>query len=192
MNIGIDIDGVITNVDFLSILGKNTPVLDRESKNLKTNNRALRKLLYKGIAFYSKHSKLRPDASKYIKLLKAEGNRIIIITKRKFASEDSKEGESIRALVELFLLENDIPYDKIIFSTGDKLEDCTTEDITIMLEDSPKNTASISQRVPVILMDTPYNQNTAGDNVFRVNSWEEAYVLLSALGKRKAKNYEKN
>lgn len=192
MNIGIDIDGVITNVDFLSILGKNTPVLDRESKNLKTNNRALRKLLYKGIAFYSKHSKLRPDASKYIKLLKAEGNRIIIITKRKFANEDSKEGENIRALVELFLLENDIPYDKIIFSTGDKLEDCTIENITIMLEDSPKNTASISQRVPVILMDTPYNQNTAGDNVFRVNSWEKAYVLLSALGKRKAKNYEKN
>lgn len=187
MNIGIDIDGVITNVDFLSILGKNTPVLDRESKNLKTNNRALRKLLYKGIAFYSKHSKLRPDASKYIKLLKAEGNRIIIITKRKFANEDSKEGENIRALVELFLLENDIPYDKIIFSTGDKLEDCTIEDITIMLEDSPKNTASISQRVPVILMDTPYNQNTAGDNVFRVNSWEKAYVLLSALGKKKGK-----
>lgn len=44
----------------------------------------------------------------------------------------------------------------------------------------------------MILMDTPYNRNASGDNIFRVASWEEAYALLSALGKRKVKSYEKN
>lgn len=115
MNIGIDIDGVITNIDFLGILGKKKPILDKESSNLKVNNFLIRKILYRGIAFYSKHSKLRSDAAKYISLLKDEGNRIIIITKRKFASEETQEGENIRRLVELFLLDRGIPYDKIIF-----------------------------------------------------------------------------
>ena len=118
MNIGIDIDGVITNIDFLGILGKNKPILDKESSNLKVNNFLIRKILYKGIAFYSKHSKLRSDAAKYINLLKDDGNRITIITKRRFAGEETKEGKDIRSLVEVFLIEQGIPYDKIVFSNG--------------------------------------------------------------------------
>ena len=89
-------------------------------------------------------------------------------------------------------MDRGIPYDKIIFSKSDKLEDCINEKVVIMLEDSPKNSENISKRIPVILMDTPYNRNASGDNIFRVASWEEAYALLSALGKRKVKSYEKN
>lgn len=192
MNIGIDIDGVITNIDFLGILGKKKPILDKESSNLKVNNFLIRKILYKGIAFYSKHSKLRSDAAKYINLLKDEGNRITIITKRRFAGEETKEGKDIRSLVEIFLIEQDIPYDKIVFSKGDKLDDCLKEKVTVMLEDSPRNSEAISKRVPVIIMDTPYNRDTISDNIYRVTSWKEAYALLSTLGKRKARNYEKN
>lgn len=192
MNIGIDIDGVITNVDFLGIFGKKKPILDRDSKDLRVNSSLVKKVLYRGIAFYSKHSKLRSDAAKYISLLKDEGNKIIIITKRKFANENTKEGNHIRELAEIYLLDRGIPYDKIIFSKGDKLEDCLEEKITIMLEDSPKNSEIISGKLPVILMDTPYNRNTNGDNIFRVTTWEEAYTILSALGKRKVKSYEKN
>lgn len=192
MNIGIDIDGVITNVDFLGIFGKKKPILDRDSKSLRVNNPLIKKILYKGITFYSKHSTLRSDAAKYISLLKDEGNNIIIITKRKFASENTKEGERIRKLAELYLLERDIPYDKIIFSEGNKLDDCIKENVTIMLEDSPKNSKIISERIPVIIMDTPYNKDTSGSNIFRVTSWEEAYATLSLLGKRKVHGYEKN
>lgn len=192
MNIGIDIDGVITNTDFLGILGKKKPILDKESSNLKVNNFLIRKLLYKGIAFYSKHSKLRSDAAKYINLLKDEGNRITIITKRRFAGEETKEGKDIRSLVEIFLIEQGIPYDKIVFSKGDKLDDCLNEKVTVMLEDSPRNSEAISKRVPVIIMDTPYNRDTISDNIYRVTSWKEAYALLSTLGKRKVRNYEKN
>lgn len=192
MNIGIDIDGVITNIDFLGILGKKKPILDKESSNLKVNNFLIRKILYKGIAFYSKHSKLRSDAAKYINLLKDEGNRITIITKRRFAGEETKEGKDIRSLVEIFLIEQGIPYDKIVFSKGDKLDDCLKEKVTVMLEDSPRNSEAISKRVPVIIMDTPYNRDTISDNIYRVTSWKEAYALLSTLGKRKVRNYEKN
>ena len=192
MNIGIDIDGVITNIDFLGILGKKKPILDKESSNLKVNNFLIRKILYKGIAFYSKHSKLRSDAAKYINLLKDEGNRITIITKRRFAGEETKEGKDIRSLVEVFLIEQGIPYDKIVFSKGDKLDACLKEKVTVMLEDSPRNSKAISKRVPVIIMDTPYNRDTISDNIYRVTSWKEAYALLSTLGKRKVRNNEKN
>lgn len=192
MNIGIDIDGVITNIDFLGILGKNKPILDKESSNLKVNNFLIRKILYKGIAFYSKHSKLRSDAAKYINLLKDEGNRITIITKRRLAGEETKEGKNIRSLVEVFLIEQGIPYDKIVFSKGDKLDDCLKEKVTVMLEDSPRNSEAISKKVPVIIMDTPYNRDTISDNIYRVTSWKEAYALLSTLGRRRTRNYEKN
>lgn len=192
MNIGIDIDGVITNIDFLGILGKNKPILDKESSNLKVNNFLIRKILYKGIAFYSKHSKLRSDAAKYINLLKDDGNRITIITKRRFVGEETKEGKNIRSLVEVFLIEQGIPYDKIVFSKGDKLDDCLKEKVTVMLEDSPRNSKAISKKVPVIIMDTPYNRDTISDNIYRVTSWKEAYALLSTLGKRKVRNNEKN
>ena len=192
MNIGIDIDGVITNIDFLGILGKKKPILDKEASNLKVNNFLIRKILYKGIAFYSKHSKLRSDAAKYINLLKDDGNRITIITKRRFAGEETKEGKNIRSLVEVFLIEQGIPYDKIVFSKGDKLDDCLKEKVTVMLEDSPRNSKAISKKVPVIIMDTPYNRDTISDNIYRVTSWKEAYALLSTLGKRKVRNNEKN
>ena len=192
MNIGIDIDGVITNIDFLGILGKKKPILDKEASNLKVNNFLIRKILYKGIAFYSKHSKLRSDAAKYINLLKDDGNRITIITKRRFAGEETKEGKNIRSLVEVFLMEQGITYDKIVFSKGDKLDDCLKEKVTVMLEDSPRNSEAISKRVPVIIMDTPYNRDTISDNIYRVTSWKEAYALLSTLGKRKVRNNEKN
>ena len=192
MNIGIDIDGVITNIDFLGILGKKKPILDIDTKGLKMYSPVIKKVLYKGIAFYSKHSKLRSDAAEYISLLKSEGNSITIITKRRFANENTKEGEHIRELAELFLLDRGIPYDKIVFSEGDKLDDCLKEAVTIMLEDSPRNSVSISKKIPVIIMDTPYNKGTTGDNIFRVRSWEEAYNVLSTLGKRRFKNHEKN
>ena len=192
MNIGIDIDGVITNIDFLGILGKKKPILDKESSNLKVNNFLIRKILYKGMAFYSKHSKLRSDAAKYINLLKDDGNRITIITKRRFAGEETKEGKDIRSLVEVFLIEQGIPYDKIVFSKDNKLDDCLREKVTVMLEDSPRNSKAISKKVPVIIMDTPYNRDTISDNIYRVTSWKEAYALLSTLGRRRTRNYEKN
>ena len=83
MNIGIDIDGVITNLDFLSILGTKEPILDREKKAT-VNTPVARKILFHCIKLYSKHGVIRTNASKYINALKNNGHKIFIITKRRF------------------------------------------------------------------------------------------------------------
>lgn len=191
MNIGIDIDGVITNLDFLSVLGKKEPILDREKKAT-VNTPVARKILFHCIKLYSKHGVIRTNASKYINALKNNGHKIFIITKRRFTDENSAEGEKIRTLVKLFLLDRDIPYDEIIFCNGDKLPTIKEKNIDIMIEDSPKNSKSIAESVRVIIFHTPYNTNVEHPQITRLFSWEEIYNYIEGLSKQKGKVYEKN
>ena len=84
----------------------------------------------------------------------------------------------MQELVKAWLKKYNINYDRLIFTQGSKLPYCLENNIEVMIEDSPRNILDISQKIPVLCFDNPYNKNMEGKNIKRVYSW---YDVLSNI-----------
>ncbi len=190
MRIGIDIDGVLTNieqfgVDYLSkycvennidfnITCSNYNIAKAFSIDNKYND-----IFWKDyLMYYAINEKARPFAAEVIKKLKDEGHEIYIITARWMTNRDDDVGNKMRETVKNWLSENNIVYDKLIFSKAEK-EHKTNEilehKIDLMIEDNPNNINELSKIVPVICYNTGYNANCSGDKITRCYSWYDIY-----------------
>ena len=54
-----------------------------------------------------------------------------------------------------------------------------------MIEDNTNNILTISKLIPVICMDTRYNQSCEGDNITRCYSWYDIYSKIKMISNRK-------
>lgn len=190
MRIGIDIDGVLTNVEQFS--------MDYFSKYCVENNIKYQigdsnyyiaktfgvplsvenKFWEEYLEFYAIHEKARPFAAEVIKKLKEEGHEIYIITARWLSNREDSVGENMRNLVKKWLKENEIEYDQLVFSKAAKEKKCQEildYQIDVMIEDSPRNIKDLSKIVPVICYDTNYNKDCIGDNITRCYTWYDIY-----------------
>ena len=190
MRIGIDIDGVLTNLeqyvlDYMTeycvennieySIGKSNYHyfkmfnITREQENIFWDRK---------LEEYAKNEKARPFASEVIKKLKKEGHEIYIITARWLTNRDDELGVNMRNIVKNWLKENEIYYDLLVFSKADKerkKEEILDYKIDIMIEDSPNNIKDLSKVVPIICYDAGYNQDCNGDNITRCYSWYDIY-----------------
>ncbi|WP_227395136.1 5' nucleotidase, NT5C type [Jeotgalibacillus aurantiacus] len=74
--------------------------------------------------------------------------------------------------------EQEIDYDHIeLIGSHNKLDAVDQHNIDLFLEDKHDNAVMIHEAfsIPVILFDTPYNQDPIPDGVIRVRSWAEAH-----------------
>ena len=76
-----------------------------------------------------------------------------------------------------------IPYDEIIAGAGNKLDKCISNKLDIMIEDKASNVEKISDVIPVLCFDAPYNLHVSKDNVTRVYSWYQIYKHFLDLEK---------
>ena len=193
MKIGIDIDGVLTDIEQWQIdFGSK---FCHENYNIGINNPKGYKIdeIF-GISrqyddlFWEKYDKeyfanieLRRFANEVIKLLKEDGYVIYIITARGNPLSDSikfMSKEEIEKITINWLKQNDICYDKIIFSEEDKLDICLNNNIDIMIEDKVDNINKISTKIPVICFNAGYNEKCKGENIYRAYSWYDIYHIL--------------
>lgn len=194
MRIGIDIDGVITDIArFIADYGTkfcyekeieyklNGREYD-EAKALGITYENVEKFWNKYLPYYATKYNTREFAQEVIGKLK-ETNEIYIITAR---NEDGLPPESYGHMQEMvinWLKVQNIKYDKIIFSNGSKLPYCIENKIDIMIEDSPRNIMDISSKIPVLCFDNPYNQDINEENITRVYSWYDILVKLENQNK---------
>ncbi len=182
MNIGIDIDGVLTNDDqyTLEYMAKYA-YLNKKYEVNDFNNFEFNKMFwdketirnYRESEYfdnYFKNERPRHFASEVIKILKERNNNIYIITSRYRTTEFSPRGKEIRDLTIKWLNENKIVYDKIIFS-NDKTKEIKKYKLDIIIEDSPETVPIFSKYTKVFLFDARYNKNINGKNITRVYSW---------------------
>lgn len=72
-----------------------------------------------------------------------------------------------------------IAYNRLILNTTsnmhffNKLEVCLKNGVEVMVEDHHELAAELSQVMPVILFDYPYNRHLASDKIIRVRHWNE-------------------
>ena len=197
MNIGIDIDNVISN--FNEALKEEFLKHDKELRNTGIVNPNL--YMTKGMfdwsedeiwEFYlenieriAKSLEVKTGAKEYIDKLKEDGHMIVIITGR-----DNGDYADPWNITENWLKQKEIKYDKLIITDAyknnkhAKTEKCFENNIDIMIDDSIHNCMDcIENNITTLLMDTPYNR--AEKDMIRVNNWEEVYEFIKNYKRKK-------
>lgn len=196
MRIGIDIDGVLTDIERFVMnyipkycIENNIEYKVSESnynvhKTFNISEEQGNKFWDTYIEDYAKNEKARPFASEVIKKLKEDGHEIYIITARWFANRDDEIGNRMRETVKNWLCEYKIPYDKLVFSKASnesKASEIAENKIDLMIEDNPNNVNEISSIIPVICYHAEYNKKCKGDKITRCYSWYDIYKTISNL-----------
>ncbi len=196
MRIGINVDGVLTNMEqwqldygskfFLS--NHNTEVANHKAYDA---SEVFAVEENKSLDFWNKYLKIyvtkepaRPFASEIIKKLKKEGNEIYIITSRNFTTENTKDGKKMRKILLHWLKKQNILYDKIIYTSEEKLTACIENEIDVMIEDKVDNINQIAKKIPVICFHASYNEECNGKNITRCYSWYDVYVKIKNIASK--------
>ena len=183
MKIGIDIDGVLTDLStFYLDYGAKVIFENKKGNILDANEYELNDILDLGNIsieeiwntydkFYTKERYTREFASEVLQRLKEDGHKIHIITARDPTYEQGEKWTID------WLEENNIPYDNLEF-TSNKYENCLDNKIDLMIEDDVENIEKISTIIPVICFDNRYNQECKGENITRCYSWYDIYSKI--------------
>lgn len=196
MRIGIDIDGVLTDIEQWQLdYGSkfyfekyNKQILDNEGYEttdiFKVDSKLDDEFWTEYFRDYSINVNVRTFASEAIKKLKQDGNEVYIITARGSFLSHSASVMSIeenKNIVLEWLKRNEIEYDKVIFSPEDKLSICLENNIDVMIEDKVDNINKISTKIPVICFHAGYNKTCNGNNIIRCYSWYDIYAKINKI-----------
>lgn len=196
MNIGIDIDGVLTDIEQWQLDYASEFYYEKYNMDIINPNGYYTNEFYnmptkyddefwaEYFKDYSLNIEARKFASEVIEKLKNDGNTIYIITARCGYSYNSKTiltDEESNQIVKNWLKEHKIYYDKLIFSPEDKLEICKENNINLMIEDKPENINTISKHIPVICFNARYNEQCNGKNIIRCYSWYDIYAKIKKI-----------
>ena len=180
MKIGIDIDGVLTDIHRFYLDYGSKYSYEKKLQGIKNLNgyeieEVLDgpKIMYnnfwnKYLKYYRTKKYTREFANEITKKLKKQGNEIYIITARR--QEDKKYTTK-------WLKENKICYNKVI-CTKEKLKYCIDNGIDVMIEDCVENINKISEYIQVLCFDNPWNKECEGKNITRCYSWYDIYEKL--------------
>lgn len=192
MKIGIDIDGVLTDigrfiVDYGSKFcyenGINFVINEEEyseTEALGITDEQSESFWNTYLEFYAKQYPVRDFAKEVIIKLK-ENNEIFIITARNEDGLPKETYGTMQQMVKKWLEEMGIEYDKLIFTKGSKLPYCEENNIDIMIEDSPTNIVDISSKIPVLCFHNSYNRKIEGKNITRVYSWYDVLTKIENM-----------
>lgn len=198
MNIGIDVDGVLTDME-REILDYGTKMCVEEGMPIEIdvneyyetdtfhwNEEQANNFWNRYLVPYVVESKARKYSKEIIKKLRNEGNKIYIITARDESGMPADHYGEMQQLTKEWLAKNEIEYDKLIFAKDeDKLSKCIENSVDIMIEDSPSNIQNISTKIKVIKFACQYNKQVVGKNIFDAYSWYHIYDIIEKIKKEK-------
>lgn len=197
MNIGIDIDDTIANTyDVLFNYAQNYTINDMGKEIKDVNRNSITHMYCKDFhdwnnkeetEFLDKYYermvlKVQPKmyAVENIRKLKESGEQIYLITAR-FLSDKF----DVEKLTKDWLEKYNIPYDKLILNSQNKVIVAKENDIDIFVDDSIKNCTEMANvGIKTYMMDTIINKDFEGENIERVYSWPHLY--------QKIENYRKD
>jgi len=197
MNIGIDIDGVLTDIQGFN--HRHAPTFFKKKFGRKIVDESLYDIRdifkcpeeeYKAywkkyLLVYAIFEPAQKDARKTVRKLHKDGHKIYIISKRVFTCRNDFPGRLMRFIVRNWLWRNGIYCDEILFCDNDvpdsKRKACLEKNIDVMIDDEPVNIEAIAPITKVICYDTSYNRNSEGENIMRARNWDEVYLLIEGF-----------
>lgn len=194
MNIGIDIDGVLTDLERETIdygtkmcIEENWPInIDLseywEVKTFNWTKEQADKFWNRYLVPYVVESPARKFAQEILEKLKQEENKIYIITARDETGMPPEYYGKMQELTKEWLKNQNIKCDKLIFAPDkEKLQQCIENNVDVMIEDSPNNIKNISSKIKVIKFDCQYNKNVTGENIVTGYSWYHIYKIIKEM-----------
>lgn len=190
MNIGIDIDGVMTDVlAYIKEKGQiflNKPIVNEEGFDVadifdvsKEVEDAFWSEYY---GDYIKTVQARKGVGEVTQKLKSEGNKIFVITSRYVKpSYGFNSKEEHYKITEEFLNKNGIYYDELLYAKQPKVKEANEKEIDIFIDDSPTNIMALSKVTRVFIMDEPYNRTSYAKGAVRVHDWQEIYSEIQKI-----------
>lgn len=185
MRIAIDVDDTITNsYDVIfDLLGK---VYNKDSDKLKADGVTYYDVMADNVNFpdYDKFTAnnfdaimpnvpLKKDAKEVINKLHEEGHQIIIMTAR-----SDKEYSNPYVITYLYLVKNDIMFDKIFVNMKDKGTLCKEQKIDLFIDDSVINcNLVINNGINTLLFDNTFNRKN--NDIKRVLNWNDVYKIVN-------------
>jgi len=197
MNIGIDMDGVLTDIQgfnmkhappfFLKNFGRE--VADDSHYDIRDVFDCTEEEF---VTYWKKHlikyaimEPVQKDARKVVHALRKDGHSIYIISKRVFSSRDDFLGKLMRLIVRNWLWRNRIRFKEIVFCDNDIADSkkfaCILKEIDVMVDDEVVNIETIAPVAKVICFDATYNRSCEGDNIIRAKNWDEVYEIIKGL-----------
>lgn len=198
MNIGFDIDGVLTNEEDYLIecmtkyaFENNIHTFDfpkgYETRKF-SNHDEMFEIYQKNFVWeYAKNGLPRKFASEIIQKLKNDGHKIYIITSRRPTVYDIPESETMKNIICKWLEKNNIPYDGLFFEM-DKTIKIRELKLDVMVEDSPTTIPIFKDFTHIFCFDNRYNADLVCDNMTRVYSFYDLYSKINDLNLTKLKN----
>lgn len=195
MKIGIDIDGVLNNLDEYHIIQgtkfcyENDLPFDLHIEKYKLRNKfdwdkATERRFYEKNYFHflTASAYLRLGANEVIQELYKKHN-ITIITARQSQDIPSYVNKTLKQITEQWLADNSISYNQLLFTESNKSDVLRTEKIKLMIEDNPEYLKQVSD-IPVTFLcfDANYNRITLPANVHRIYSWYEILMYICTKG----------
>jgi uncharacterized HAD superfamily protein len=122
---------------------------------------------------------LKPSVKEVINKLHDEGHEIIIITAR-----NDKEYSNPYITTYLYLVKNDILFDKIYVNIENKGAFCKEQKVDVFIDDSVRNCKStIDSGIITLLFDNTFNKENK--DIRRVFNWNEAYKIINEINDNK-------
>ena len=204
MNIGIDVDGVLTDYEwymdyFAAQMEHEVEIHTGDSNMQKRYNWAKeqeKKFHRKHFMWYVRKMPIRENVAATISALKAEGHRIYIITARAYADRKTLFGSLMRTCLKRWLAVNSVEYDKLVFvdwknSAEEKAAWAKKLAVDVFLEDTVENIDKLKYICKVICLRAGYNEGryaeetqeeeqAEGQCVIYANDFYDVYSLLGA------------
>ena len=187
MNIGIDLDGVLTDVR--GFYRFNTSLQNADLNDTRDifhcSNEELRARWKRYLLRYATIQPARKGARRLLRRLKNDGHTVVIISKRVYTCRGGVKGRLMRMLVRGWLMRNLILRQSIMFCDSDqpdsKKNACLERRIDVLVDDEPINIYSVPPVTTPICFDAHYNRNCIGENILRAADFEEIYNLIDGI-----------
>ena len=179
--IGIDIDGVVADFgkSLVDKFGKEKGFVYGDIKKYDLTNLGLSeneiKTFLEGRETYV-NMKIISGARKGINKLSLD-NQINFISFRAFYSEIAQDTYD-------WLIKNKVKFDSLICFQKEKIKVIRKEGIELMIEDNPSEIDIISEEIPCIIYNQPWNQNIKQNwlltkNIYRSDTWKDIVKFIN-------------
>ena len=190
MNIGIDVDGVLTDMAaYQQKYGKiyfederKMPLVNAKGYDIcdmyACSKSEREKFWTKYIWGYCLKIPMTAGAAETVRKLKSEGHRIFLITGRAHTTEKGITGALFRWMLRYWLKKNHFEYDELIFcseseSAKDKYDICKSYHIDIMLDDKAENLLALKEEIGILCYPAVWNEDYRELDDDRIFSFEE-------------------
>ena len=190
MNIGLDIDGCLTDIEQFH-LQYGIPFFEKKFHKKLVNERGKTiqqlfdctkkeeaKFWLRHMIKYTIKDPVREGAAEFTRWAYENGHKIYIITSRAFSTKENVIGKLARWSVRRWLKKSGIRYENITFCDEDKLPALKKYHVNYMVEDDPDNIIAMHDITKVICINAKCNEHLVKESACRCDSFEEVLEFI--------------